>query len=141
MEDVFEEYFKSERALLTLLSVMTLVCILIAVFGVYSLTSLSCQQRRKEIAIRKVNGAEATDIMNIFFKEYLILLVLAALVAFPTGYIIMKPWLDSYVKQTPIEAWLFVLIFLVVFAVIILTIISTVRKAANSNPAEVVKSE
>ncbi|MDR0230839.1 MAG: hypothetical protein LBI82_01825, partial [Dysgonamonadaceae bacterium] len=46
MEDVFEEYFKSERALLTLLSVMTLACILIAVFGVYSLTSLTCQQRK-----------------------------------------------------------------------------------------------
>ena len=74
MEDIFEEHFKSERALLALLSIMTLACILIAVFGVYSLASLTCQQRRKEIAIRKVHGAETVDILNIFFKEYLILL-------------------------------------------------------------------
>jgi len=141
MEDIFEEHFKSERALLTLLSVMTLACILIAIFGVYSLTSLTCQQRKKEIAVRKVHGAEVLDIMNIFFKEYLILLALAALVAFPAGYLIMKRWLEGYVKQTSMDAWLYVAIFLMVFVVIVFSIVSMVWKAANQNPAEVVKSE
>jgi len=141
MEEIFDEFFKSERAVLTLLSVMTCACILIAVFGVYSLASLTCQQRRKEIAIRKINGAEVLDIMNIFFKEYLIMLGLAALVAFPGGYVIMKSWLEGYVKQTSTDAWLYVLIFLVVFVVIVISIFSTVWKAANRNPAEVVKSE
>jgi len=141
MEDVFEEYFKSERALLRLLSLMTLACILIAVFGVYSLTSLTCQQRRKEIAIRKVYGAEVIDILNIFFKEYLILLAFAALVAFPAGFLIMKRWLEGYVKQTSMDAWLYVAIFLAVFVVIVFSIFSTVWRAANRNPAEVVKSE
>jgi hypothetical protein len=141
MDDVFEEFFKSERALLTLLSVMTLACILIAVFGVYSLTSLTCQQRRKEIAIRKINGAEVMDIMNIFFKENLLMLVMAAVVAFPAGYVIMKRWLEGYVKQTSMDVWLFVLIFLIVLVVVIFSIVSMVWKAANQNPAEVVKSE
>ena len=141
MEEIFEEHFKSERALLTLLSVMTLACILIAVFGVYSLTSLTCEQRRKEIAIRKINGAEVVDIMNIFFKEYLILLALASLAAFPAGYLIMKRWLEGYVKQTSMDAWLFMVIFLIVFVVIVVSIFSTVWKAANQNPAEVIKSE
>ena len=141
MEDIFEEHIKSERALLKLLSVMTLACILIAIFGVYSLTSLTRQQRRKEIAVRKVHGAEVLDILNIFFKEYLILLALAALVAFPTGYLIMKRWLEGYVKQTSMDAWLYVAIFLVVFVVIVVSIFSTVWRAANRNPAEVVKSE
>ena len=141
LEDVFEEHFKSERALLTLLSVMTLACILIAVFGVYSLAGLSCQQRRKEIAIRKINGAEVVDVMNIFFKEYLLMLAMAALVAFPLGYIIMKRWMEVYVKQTAIDAWLYVLISLIVFIVIVFTIVSMVWKAANQNPSEVVKTE
>ena len=141
MEDVFDEYFKSEQALLTLLSFMTGVCILIAIFGVYSLTSLSCERRRKEIAIRKINGAEVPDIMNIFFKEYLLLLALAALAAFPTGYIIMKRWLEGYVKQTSMDAWLYILIFIAVFVVIVFSIVSMVWKAANQNPAKVVKAE
>jgi ABC-type lipoprotein release transport system permease subunit len=141
MEDIYEEYFKSERALIKLLSVMTLACILIAVFGVYSLTSLTCQQRRKEIAIRKINGAEVLDSMNIFFKVYLFLLAMAALVAFTAGFLIMKRWMEGYVKQTSMDAWLFVAIFLVVFVVIVISIFSTVWKAASQNPAEVVKSE
>ena len=132
--------FISKRALLVLLSFMTGVCVLIALFGVYSLTSLTCEQRRKEIAIRKVNGAEVIDIMNIFFKEYLILHTLSALVAFPVGYAIIKRWLETYVKQTSLDAWLFVLIFLIVFAVLTMTIASMVWKEANRNPAEVVSS-
>jgi succinate dehydrogenase hydrophobic anchor subunit len=141
MEDAFNESLRSERALLRLLSLMTLVGVLIAIFGVYSLASLTCQQRRKEIAIRKVSGAEVFDIMNIFFKEYLILLAISAAVAFPTGFIIMRRWLEDYVRQTSMDAWIFVLIFLVMFAVIVLSILSTVWRAANQNPAEVVKSE
>ena len=140
-EDIFEEQLKSEQALLKLLSIMTFACMLIAIFGVYSLTSLTCQQRRREIAIRKVHGAEILDIMNIFFKEYLVLLAMAALVAFTAGYLIMKRWLESYVKQTTMDAWLYVAIFLAVFAVIVFSIFSTVWRAANQNPAEVVKSE
>ena len=141
MEDVFNDYFKSERALLKLLTVMTSACVLIAIFGVYSLTSLSCQQRRKEIALRKINGAEVLDIMNIFFKESLILLVAAALFAFPAGYFIMERWLQNYVKQTSMDAWIFVSIFIVVFIVIAFSTVSVIWKAANQNPAEVVKNE
>ena len=141
MEDIFEEYFKSERALIKLLSIMTLACILIAVFGIYSLTSLTCQQRRKEIAIRKVHGAEMLDIMNIFLKEYLILLIIAASVAFPAGFFIMKRWLEGYVKQTSIEAWLYLAIFLAVFLVIVFSILSTIWKAAIQVTANTLKLE
>jgi len=141
LEDIYAEHFKSERALLFLLSFMTCVCVLIALFGVFSLTSLTCEQRRKEIAIRKVNGAEVVDIMNIFFMEYLVLIGMAALFAFPTGFFIMKRWMEGYVKQTSMDAWLFVLIFLIVFVVIAMTITSMVWKEARRNPAGVVKGE
>ena len=141
LEDVFEEYFKSERALLSLLSVMTLACILIAIFGVYSLANLNCERRRKEIAIRKINGAEVFDVMNIFFKEYLLLLAMAAFVAYPAGYLVMKRWMEGYVKQTTMDAWIYVLIFLTTFFVIVLSIVSMVWEAANKNPAETIKSE
>ncbi|MDR2039149.1 MAG: FtsX-like permease family protein [Bacteroidales bacterium] len=141
MEEVFEKYFESEKSLLILLLIMTVVCILIALFGIFSMTDLSCEQRRKEIAIRKVNGAGIKDILDIFFGEYLLLFFLAAVIAFPSGYFIMKNWQDNYVKQTSIDAWLFVLIFLVVTVVVFFTIISMILKTARENPAEVLKSE
>jgi len=141
MEDIFQEYFKSEQAVLKLLTVMTGACVLIAIFGVYSLTSLSCQQRRKEIALRKINGADVLDIINIFFKESLVLLAVAALFAFPAGYFIMERWLQNYVKQTSMDAWVFVSIFLAVFLVIVFSTVSVIWMAARQNPAEVVKNE
>ena len=66
---------------------------------------------------------------------------MAAAVAFPAGFLIMKRWLENYVKQTTMDAWLYVAIFLIVFAVIVVSIFSMVRRAANQNPAVVVKGE
>ena len=124
-----------------LLSIVSLICIAIAVFGIFSLVTLSCGQRRKDIAIRKVNGANVRVILNLFFKEYLILLAVASILAFPLGYLLMRRWLEEYVKQTPIEGWLYAVIFIGMGLVIFLSIIWRVWKAARQNPAEVIKSE
>lgn len=141
MEEVYDAYMKSERTLCKLLSVVSAICIIIAVFGIFSLVTLSCQQRRKEIAIRKVNGADIGVILNLFFRDYLFLLVFSSFFAFPLGYVIMKHWLENYIKQTPIEWWLYAAIFIGMGLVIFLSIIWRVWKAARQNPAEVLKSE
>ena len=141
MEERYDEFMKSENTMIKLLSVVSLICIIIAVFGIFSLVTLSCEQRRKEIAIRKVNGASVKVILNLFFKEYLILLVIASFMAFPLSYLIMKHWLEGYVKQTPINFWIYGGIFAGMLLIIFLSIIWRVWKAARQNPAEVIKSE
>ena len=114
---------------------------MIAVFGIFSLVTLSCEQRRKEIAIRKVNGASVKVILNLFFKEYLLLLIVASFIAFPLGYAIMKHWLEGYVKQTSINIWIYAGIFVAMLLIIFISIIWRVWRAARQNPAEVIKSE
>ncbi|MDD3038580.1 FtsX-like permease family protein [Bacteroides sp.] len=141
MEERYNEYMKSEETLNKLLRVVSFVCVLIAVFGIFSLVTLSCEQRRKEIAIRKVNGASIGIILNLFFKEYLFLLIIASLVAFPLGYFIMKQWLEKYVKQTSIDFWIYVSIFIIMAFIIFSSVIWRVWKAACQNPAEVIKNE
>mgnify|MGYP002953546207 FL=1 len=141
MEEVYDTYMKSEKTLCQLLSIVSFICIAIAVFGIFSLVTLSCQQRRKEIAIRKVNGANIGIILNLFFREYLLLLVFSSFFAFPLGYVMMKHWLENYIKQTPIEWWLYAVIFIGMGFVIFLSIIWRVWKAAQQNPAEVLKGE
>ncbi|MBQ8673005.1 MAG: ABC transporter permease, partial [Bacteroides sp.] len=113
---------KSEDNLQTLLTITTSVCILIALFGVWSMIMLTCEQRRKEIAIRKVFGATVKDILDMFFGEYMLLQTAAALVAFPIGYACMKPWLEQYVVQTEISWWIYVGIFLLVALLVALCI-------------------
>lgn len=141
MDEAYAEYLKSENAIIRLLSFMTVVCISISIFGIFSLITLTCEQRRKEIAIRKVNGATIKTIFALFLKEYLLLLLLSSLIAFPVGYVLMKQWLESYIKQTPISAWMYVVIFIGVGFIVFLSIGWRIRKAARENPAEVIKSE
>ena len=140
-EEVYNDYLHSENMLIKLLEVSSLVCILISIFGIYSLITLTCEQRRKEVAIRKINGAKISSILKMFFKEYMLLLVSASLVAFPIAYVIMKRWLENYSRQTEIGAWVFITIFLVFTLIIVGSIGHRVWKVANENPAEVVKSE
>ena len=110
-------------------------------FGIFSLVSISCEQRRKEIAIRRVNGAQVFHILHLFFREYLLLLATAVIIAFPVGYVLMKQWIDRYVRQTPIEVWIYVAIFGFIGFFILLCIGCRVWKAVLQNPAEVIKNE
>ena len=140
-EEEYAGYLKSENALVKLLSFVAVVCVLIAAFGIFSLITLSCEQRRKEIAVRKVNGATIRNILIMFVKEYMLLLTIAAVIAFPVGYVLMKLWLENYVERTVISAWIYFAIFGGIMIVIFACIGWRVWQAARQNPAEVIKSE
>ncbi|MDR3252137.1 MAG: ABC transporter permease [Tannerella sp.] len=138
-EEQYDKFLKSENVLLKLLSFVSLVCLIICIFGFVSLVSLTCEERRKEIAIRKINGATMHDILSIFFKEYFLLLVAGAVIAFPVGYYIMRRWLEQYVIQTPVSAWIYLSILFVLILVIVLCVGWRVYKASVENPADVIK--
>ena len=140
-EKEYDKYLKSETALIRLMTFVSAICILVSVFGFVSLVSLTCEERRKEIAIRKINGATAGDILAIFAKEYFLLLFIGAAIAFPAGFLIMKRWLEQYVKQTSIPAWIYLTIILVLALIIVLCVGWRVYRSSIENPAEVVKSE
>ncbi|MDR1339061.1 MAG: ABC transporter permease, partial [Prevotellaceae bacterium] len=109
--------------------------------GIYSLVSLTVEQRRKEIAIRKINGAEIRDILALFLRNYILLVVAGNLFALPVAYAFMKRWLEYYVYRTSLSGWLFALVFVATCLIVLLSIFERVRRAAGENPAEVVKSE
>ena len=140
-EETYNTYLRAEDMLTRLLTFASVVCVFIAIFGIYSLVTLTCEQRRKEIAIRKVNGATVKDILFMFFREYLTMLVIASVLAFPTTYVIVKQWIQGYIRQMEISIWPFIFVFLGLLAVVIISISWRVWKAANENPADVVKSE
>jgi len=140
-EEIYENYLKSENALIKLLSFVSAICLLICVFGFVSLISLTCEERRKSIAIRKINGATAGDILGMFAKEYSLLLIFGAVIAFSAGFVIIQRWLEHYVKQTSIPAWIYLSILFVMAIVIVLCVGWQVYRSSIENPAEVVKRE
>ena len=135
-EEEYDKLIASELTLRQLMAAVSMVCILISLFGIWSMIMLNCEQRRKEIAVRKVFGATAGQVLWQFFSEYMLLLVIAALVAFPIGYVCMKPWVEQYVLQTTMPWWLFAGIFLVITLLVNLCIGWRVWKTAHAHPAD-----
>jgi ABC-type antimicrobial peptide transport system permease subunit len=138
-EEEYDKFLKSENTLLQVLTLISLVCVIVCIFGFVSIVLLTCEERRKEIAIRKINGATVKDILDIFFKEYLSLLAAGALIAFPVGYIIMKRWLEQYVVQTEISAWVYIAILFALIMVIVVSVGGRVYKTSSENPINAIK--
>jgi ABC-type antimicrobial peptide transport system permease subunit len=139
LEKEYDKYLRSENALFAILTTVSLVCLIVCIFGFVSMVSLTCEERRKEIAIRKINGATIKDILDIFFKEYLTLLAIGALIAFPIGYVIMKPWVEQYVLQTEISAWIYLSILFALIMVIVMCVGRRVYKTSRENPINAIK--
>ena len=141
MNSIFLELSVKEQNLLKLFLTVSLLCILIAIFGIYSVSQRETQRRRKEIAIRKTSGAKTKEIMQLFFREYLTITLVASAIALPFAWLFMHRWLQSFAYHISISWWMFAVVILLVAAIVIITIFSQVFKASNQNPAEVVKAE
>ena len=141
MEETYRSYTEQDRIFLKLLYLLSFICLLSSFFGIYSMVSLACEQRRKEIAIRKVNGAGMGSLLSLFLKEYYLLLAVASLVAFPVGYLFIKPWIEHFVLQTPVSWWIFAGIFFCVAVLMTLIIVVRIWRTIHINPASELKKE
>lgn len=139
--ELYDRLNQSEQVGLKMFSVLATVCLLISLFGIYAVAAATTRRRRKEIAIRKVVGAEVGTIVRMFFREYTLQVIIAGALALPLAYLTMSNWLQGYAYRTNIPWWLLAGVIAGVIAVVLLTVLGQVLKAANSNPAEVVKSE
>ena len=141
LDDEYARFNRSEQAMVSVLGIMAVVCVLISLFGIYSMIALSTQHRRKEIAVRKVFGAETIDIAAMFIREYFMMVLIANVVAQPVVYWLMNRWLENYAYRVNIAWWMFAAVLTMSLVVVLATVLGQVLKAANENPADVVKSE
>lgn len=141
VEDEVHDMYKEDKKVSTIYTIFTVIAILVSSLGLFSISLFDVQQRYKEIAIRKVNGATFPVIVRILVKKYLILLCLAFVIAAPLAWLGIHSYLKDFAYKTPMSWWLFVLAFIVTAAISLLTLLFQVRKAANVNPAEILKSE
>src|SRR6185312_11036118 len=109
--------------------------------GVLGLISLSIQKRTKEIGIRKVLGSSVTGIMSLFIKEFLLVVLIAGIVACPLAYIIMNKWLQGYAYRIDISVQPFLISILILGFITALLISIQTIKAALTNPVKSLRSE
>ena len=141
VNDVLKELSRSEDASLQLFSLLAILCTLISIFGLYSISSGNIAQRRKEVAVRKVMGATSRTIISMFVREYLSIALIANLVALPLAWLFMHGWLEQYPYRISIHLWMYITILLLTIILIISTVLYQTLKASETNPAEVIKSE
>ena len=96
---------------------------------------------RKEIAIRKVNGATKREILRQIGWKYLIIAIVGFIIAVPIAYAIGNRWLQQFAFRTNIPAWLFVVAFVVIIVITMVTVILQAWQAASANPVDAIKNE
>jgi putative ABC transport system permease protein len=140
-DEEFEAKYRSEERIGKLSSVFAILAIFISCIGLLGLASFSAEQRTKEIGIRKVLGASVLSVWNLLSKDFVILVIIALLIAIPTAYYFMYNWLQNYQYRTNISWWIFVSAGVGALAITLLTVSFQAIKAATSNPVKSLRTE
>lgn len=141
VDDNFEQKFNDEKLLGTLSNWFGGFAIFISCLGLLGLALFMAEQRKKEISIRKVLGANTTDILTLLNKDFVKLVAIANLIAFPLAYIIVSKWLSAYEFRVGISVWPFVIAMVACLVVAILTVSLQSIKVVKSNPIDALKYE
>lgn len=141
VEDEVAAKYTEDKKVTTIYSIFTFIAILISSMGLFSLSLFDMQLRYKEIAIRKVNGATTSVILKMLLRKYYKLLIIAFIIATPVSWLFLNKYLEDFAYRTPISWWLFAIALLITSCIALITLYWQVKKAAETNPAEAIKSE
>jgi ABC-type antimicrobial peptide transport system permease subunit len=137
----FDKLFKTEALAQNLAGIFGGLAVFISCLGLFGLASYTTQRRSKEIGIRKILGATANNITSMISSDFLKLVGLSFIIAFPVAWLIMHSWLQSYEYRTPIYWWVFGGVGMATLICTMLTVGFQTLKAALRNPTEVLRSE
>ena len=141
LEKTYNEQFSADLLLLQLQEIAAIVSILISLIGVFSTICLTLEQRRREIAIRKIHGGKFRNILQMFLFGQLRILLLSAVVAGPIGYILSHQWMSQYDQKITLYGWLYPVIIVLMAVLIFVTVYRQISLAARENPAQAIKQE
>lgn len=141
VSDNFQELYQSEENLSQIVTYSAVLAILIACMGLFGLAAFTAIQRIKEIGIRKVLGATVPQIMTLLVKDFLKLVVIANVIAWPLGYFAMNSWLQEYPFRITIGPGVFLTATIVAVCIAILTVSYQAVRAAYSNPVSALRHE
>ena len=141
MDESYGVMYNSEERLSDLLWIFTVMAIVVGCMGLFGLAAFSAEQRTKEIGIRKVLGANVLNIVGLLSKRFLILIVIASLIAFPIAWWAMNNWLKDFPYRIVISWWMFAVAIMAAVAIALLTVSFQSLKAAVANPVKSLRTE
>ena len=141
LDDNFTRMYLAEEKLSTLLWIFTAMAIFIGCLGLFGLAAFAAEQRTREMSIRKVLGATMGNIAYQLSKNFLLLVLIASVIAIPIAWWTMHSWLERFPYKITISAWYFVITIVTALLVALITISFQSIKAAVANPVKSLKAE
>jgi putative ABC transport system permease protein len=141
MDDDFDAVYRAEQRIGGVVILLTGLAILIACLGLFGLAAYAAEQRARELGIRKVLGASVRSILILLSRDFARLIVIAVCIASPLAWWVMQGWLQNFAYRTTMPLWIFAAAAALVFCVALLTTLAQSRKAAVTNPVEVLRGE
>jgi putative ABC transport system permease protein len=139
--DALNTQYKAEQRMGILFKYFTVLAIFIACLGLYGLASISAEQKIKEIGIRKVLGASASNIIVMLSKEFLKWVILANFIAWPVAWYAMNKWLQNFAYRINIGLWTFCLAGALALGIALTTVSFRALRAATANPVDALHYE
>lgn len=141
LDQDFQQLFSEHIRLSKIILFFTIVSIVIAMIGLFALTSFLAQQRVKEIGIRKVLGASVQNITALLSKDFIRLAVIAILIAAPLSWWALHKWLEDFAYRISLSGWMFVLAGAATIALTVLTVSIQAIRSAIANPVKNLRTE
>lgn len=141
LDQKFEAQYNEDKAFGSAFQIFTILAILIASMGLFGLTSYTVVQRKKEIGVRKVNGATITQVLTLLNKDFVKWVGLAFVLAVPISWYAMGKWLEGFAYQTTMSWWIFALAGITALGIALLTVSWQSFRAAVANPVDALRDE
>ncbi|WP_299287251.1 ABC transporter permease [uncultured Mucilaginibacter sp.] len=141
INELYNKTYSAEEKTGRILNIFTMLTILVACLGLFGLAIYTTEQRTKEIGIRKVLGASVASVTTLLSKDFIKLVLVACVIAFPASYFAMQQWLQDFAYRIEIRWWIFALAGLLAVLIALFTISFQAVKAALANPVKSLRSE
>jgi putative ABC transport system permease protein len=141
LDDDFGKMYQTEQKTASLFNVFAIIAIAISCLGLFGLATYTAQVKTKEIGIRKVLGASVANITGLLAKEFIVLVLIAFIIASPVAWWAMNNWLQTYSYRINIEWWVFAIVGLLSTIIAIATVSLQAIKAAIANPVKSLRTE
>jgi len=141
LDDHYKELYRTDEQVSQIVAIMGGLAILISCLGLYGLASFSTEKRTKEIGIRKVLGATVKDVVILLSKNFVRLVLIANLIAWPLAWLALHQWIQDYAYRIPISWWVFALAGIAALLIALVTVSSLTIKTAMSNPVKSLRTE
>ena len=141
LDETYTKLYQSEDRFQKVFITLVILGIIIACLGLLGLATFAAQQRVKEIGVRKVLGASVFNVVTLLSKDFLMLVIIALVLAVPVAWYVMNEWLKDFAYRINIQWWIFFVAAIIAIIIAFVTISTQAIKAAISNPVKSLRTE